>query len=392
MMLEHLSKLQNTQTRRITSWDRSGRNGDFWILEPGESRCIAEIQGPAKLTHLWITQDNPDQDFLRKVSLKIYWDDEEFPSVWAPMGDFFCLGHSMVNSFQSLPFSVSARNDYVFGGEAALNCYLPMPFRHSARIEVHNETEYDHRVYFSVDYETQEDPIPEETAYFHAQFRRENPTVGWAHHIAKDTPLVDQPHLSDRDNYLLLEAEGRGNFIGFNLSVTNLSTYYKLPHKRTWWGEGDEMFFIDGEGWPPSIHGTGSEDALNHAYGMQKNAYLFSGSSLHEEVTGGYQTSYVFYVANPVRFQKSIRASIEHGHGNHLSNEYSSVAYWYQTEPHKPFDLLPPEQRVPLVQGFYFPEGSKTPPTEPVKLTQEMEEALREWEEKYRTRQMPGRY
>lgn len=391
-MLEDLMKIKGSKTKRFSSWDRQGGNRDFWILKPGETRVLAEISGPAKITHIWITQDNEDPDFFRKVSLKFYWDEEAHPSIWSPMGDFFCLGHSIAHSFQSLPFTVSARYENTFGGQAALNCYLPMPFNHSARIEITNEAFYAHRVYFYIDYEEMTEKFPEDTAYLHAQFNRENPTVGWAHKIAKDAPLVEQPNLSDRDNYLLLNAEGKGNFIGFNLSVTNLSTFYKNPHIRTWWGEGDEMFFIDGEPWPPSIHGTGSEDAFHQAYGMQRNAYLFNGSSIFEGDTGGYQTSYVFYMVNPVRFQKSLRASIEHGHGNHLSNEYSSVAYWYQTEPHKPFGILPVEQRVPLVQGFYFPEGSRTLPTAPVELTPAMEAALEEWEKNYRTRKAPGRY
>lgn len=391
-MFENLLSVRNIRTKRFSSWDTQGGNRDFWILKPGECRTLSEIKGPARITHIWMTQDNADTDFFRKVSLKFFWDDEPSPSIWTPLGDFFCLGHSIANSFQSLPFTVSARNNYTFGGEAALNCYLPMPFNDSARIEIQNESCCNHRVYFYIDYEEMPEKFRDDTGYLHAQFRRENPTVGWAPHIAKDAPLVEQPNLSDRDNYMLLEAEGKGNFIGFNLSVTNLSTFLKNPHMRTWWGEGDEMFFIDGEEWPPSIHGTGSEDAFNHAYGMQRNAYLFNGSSIYEMDTGGYQTSYVFYLTNPVRFQKSLRASIEHGHGNHLSNEYASVAYWYQTEPHKPFGLLAVEQRVPLVQGFYFPEGSQTAPTPPIELTPSMEAAHREWEKRYRTRQAPGKY
>ena len=151
------------------------------------------------------------------------------------------------------------------------------------------------------------------------------------------------------------------------------------------------MIFIDGEPWPPSLHGTGSEDALNQAYGMQPNAYLFNGSSIYEEYTGGYQTSYVFYAANPVRFTRSIKASIEHGHGNHLSNEYASVAYWYQKEPHQAFDILPVMQRLPLIRSFSCPEGRQTDPT-PLTLTDEMQAMKRQWQETYADGKKDGFY
>jgi hypothetical protein len=124
---------------------------------------------------------------------------------------------------------------------------------------------------------------------------------------------------------------------------------------------------------------------------MQRNAFLYNGSSIYEEDTGGYQTSYVFYITNPVRFRASIRASIEHGHANHLSNEYSSVAYWYQREPHKPFGILPVIQRIPLVQGFIFPEGSKTIP-EPLVLDDHMKQGKEQWEARYKSKLEPGRY
>ena len=101
------------------------------------------------------------------------------------------------------------------------------------------------------------------------------------------------------------------------------------------------MIWVDGYKWPPDLHGTGSEDYLNQAWGMQENAFAHNGSSIYENNTDGYQTSYVYHLENPVRFEKEIRVTIEHGHGNHLRNETSSVAYWYQIEPHAPFGILP---------------------------------------------------
>ena len=390
-MLDNLAIITKARTKRVSSYDVKGGNADSWRIAAGETRLMADIAGPGKITHIWITQANADQDFLRKILLRVYWDNEAEPSILVPIGDFFCLGHSMVNSFQSLPFTASARNNNTFGGAVALNCYLQMPFNRAARFEVINESGVEHILYFYINYELYDQPFGDDMGRLHACFRRENPTTGWGHELTVNSPPSDIPNLTDANNYLLLDAAGEGQFIGFNLSVTNMQRMLKAPHDRTWWGEGDEMYFIDGEPWPPSLHGTGSEDALNQAYGMQRNAYLYNGSSIFENDTGGYQTSYVFYITNPVRFRASIRASIEHGHANHLSNEYSSVAYWYQREPHKPFGILPVAQRLPLIQSFIYPDGSRTVP-EPLELNGDMKKAKAIWAERYQTRQEPGRY
>lgn len=390
---DSLMHVKQARTKRVSSWDQTGRNKDCWKIAAGETRTLAEIKGPGKISHIWMTQGNEDTTFLRKVLLKFTWDEEENPSVLVPLGDFFCLGHGMVNSFQNLYFTASAAegSHNKFGHFVALNCYLPMPFNKSAKIELINETDFEHFQYFYIDYETYDKPFADDIAYFHASFHRENPTSGWAHEISMNSPPADVVNLSDEDNYLLLAAEGEGHVIGFNLSVTNMQHFLQKPHERTWWGEGDDMFFIDGEEWPPSLHGTGSEDFLNQAFGMQPNAFLYNGSSIFEHQTEGYQTSYVFYPVNPVRFSKSIRASIEHGHANHLSNEYSSVAYWYQKEPHKKFSIIPAQQRVPLVRSFTFPEGSKTEAM-PIQVNEEMQKMKKEWAEKYVTRKEKGFY
>ena len=389
--LGHLTHIKKARTRRVSSWDTSGRNSDAWRIEPGERKVLAEIAGPGQINHIWMTQGSPDPDIFRKVVLSFTWDGEENPSVQVPLGDFFCLGHSIVNSFQSLLFTASTSRNNCFGGTVALNCYLPMPFGRSARVEVHNESGDTYWQYFYIDYEVYDQKGTEDIACFHACFNRENPTAGWGHEITVNTPQANVANLDDRDNYLLLDAAGEGHFIGFNLSVTNLQTQLKNPHERTWWGEGDEMIFIDGEPWPPSLHGTGSEDALNQAYGMQPNAYLYNGSSIYEGNTEGYQTSYVFYVTHPVHFTTSIRASIEHGHGNHLSNEYASVAYWYQREPHKTFGILPVRQRLPLVRSFAFPEGSRTTPT-PFDMNDEMKAMKQQWQAAYANGEKDGPY
>ena len=323
------------------------------------------------------------RDGYRNVLLRIFWDDEEQPSVLCPLGDFFGLGNEIVNSYDSLLFSASTAGNNQFNTGCALNSYLQMPFNKSARIELVNEGDEMHRQYCYIDYELYDQPLDDDVAYFHAQFRRENPCDGWGHEIRVNTPeanIVNAERLAWDNNYLILEAEGCGHYIGCNLSVTNF--------QGTWWGEGDDMIWVDGYKWPPDLHGTGSEDYLNQAWGMQRNAFQHNGSSIYEPDTDGYQTSYVFHLENPIRFQKEIRATIEHGHGNHLRNETSSVAYWYQLEPHKPFGVLPVQQRKPVLKAddgtWLIDEAAQTPQVEPV-LNDEMKRLKAQWEEKQKT-------
>lgn len=342
-LLSSLTQISNARSLRASSWDTTGRNQDAWIIEAGETRVLANLEGPGCINHIWMTQSG--EGAFRNVVIKMYWDDEKNPSVLVPLGDFFCLGHGMINSFESLPFSssVHTQRENQFGPNAALNSYLQMPFNKAARIEVTNEGTEPYRQYFYIDYEVYPQPLPENTAYFHAQFHRENPCDGWGHEIRVNTPeanIVNKEKQAWDENYVILEAKGTGHYIGCNLSVTNF--------QGTWWGEGDDMIWIDGYKWPPDLHGTGSEDYLNQAWGMQDNAFLMNGSSIHERNTGGYQTSYVFHLTNPVRFQKEIKVTIEHGHGNHLANEMASVAYWYQLEPHRKFSILPVQKRQPV--------------------------------------------
>ncbi len=355
-VLGELTRARDARSARTSSWNHEGRNQDAWVIPAGETAVLADIEGPGCITHLWFTQSCQrliadrlvsDPDYYRKVLLRITWDDQQHPSVLAPLGDFFCLGHSIGNSFASLPFTASAKPEqtYRFGGNAALNCYLQMPFRKRALIEIVNQNDVPYRQYFYVDYELYRYDLPEDTVYFHAQWRRENPTAGWDSRVIVNSPESNVVNLQteSRNNFVILEAEGRGHYIGCNLSVTNF--------QGTWWGEGDDMIFVDGEEWPPSLHGTGSEDYFNQAWGMQENAFPMNGSSIYEGRMPGYQTSYRFHLVDPVRFSTSIRVTMEHGHGNHSANEWASTAYWYQTLPSKPFDILPVEQRLPIRLG-----------------------------------------
>lgn len=375
-LLSSLTYVRQARSLRISSWDTTGRNADAWRIAPGEIRILADLKGPGCIKHIWMTQRRGYRDVL----IRMFWDDEENPSVLCPLGDLFGLGHEVVNSYQSALFSASTRGNNQFNTGCALNCYVPMPFNKSARIELVNEAEYEHGQYFYIDYELYDKPHGKDVAYFHAQFRRENPCDGWGHEIQVNTPeanIINTERLAWENNYLILEAEGAGHYIGCNLSVTNF--------QGTWWGEGDDMIWVDGYKWPPDLHGTGSEDYLNQAWGMQPNAFTHNGSSIFEGDTKGYQTSYVFHLENPVHFQKEIRVTIEHGHGNHLANEMSSVAYWYQLEPHKKFGILPVKQRKPVLRdenGHWLIDTSAQTPLPQPQLNDEMKRMKEQWQAK----------
>lgn len=362
------------RSARISSWDQSGLNEDAFIVQPGETAILCDIEGPGKITHLWFVQacrrilgpglipysksgvammeihnalglnyEDNDPDYYRKVIIKMYWDDSETPNVIAPIGDFFCLGHSMAANFQSTPFTVSVKpsEEKKFGGNAAFNCYVPMPFNKRARIEIENQGENAYIQYFYIDYELRPAPFnPSEILYFHAHWRRENPTQGWAAQNTQTNSLETQvPNLDGKGNYTILETEGAGAFIGCNHSV--------LHFQGTWWGEGDDMIFIDDDTWPPSMHGTGGEDYFSQGWGMQKNAFPFAGTIIHEDDVPGYQVSYRWHLPDPVRFNSKIKVTLENGHANHLSDDWSSTAYWYQTLPGPKLEILPVAERLP---------------------------------------------
>jgi len=371
-MLCDLTRIRDHKPGRCSSWDTTGRNADSWRIPAGESRVLADIAGPGVITHIWMTQAN----HYRECLLKITWDDAPQPSVLVPLGDFFCLGHGIVNSFQSLLFTASTAHDNQFDRGCALNCYAPMPFRRRAIVELINQSAEDHRQYFYVDYETLRE-MPDDMGYFHAEFRRANPFGGWGHEITVNAPqanIANKGKLAWDNNYVILQTKGRGHYVGCNLSVTNF--------QGTWWGEGDDMIWVDGYKWPPDLHGTGSEDYLNQAWGMQDNAFMRNGSSIHERNTNGYQTSYVLHVENPVRFSKEIKVTIEHGHGNHLANEMSSVAYWYSARPVRAVSPPPVGRRMPVLRdnkGNWIVNKAGRHPGKKVPVNAEMKRMKKQW-------------
>ncbi|MCE5326356.1 MAG: DUF2961 domain-containing protein [Planctomycetaceae bacterium] len=388
-MFDDLTRIRRGhRSLRSSSWDRAGRNSDWFVAKPGQTVVMADIAGPGKITHIWTAQHAR----LREVLIKMTWDDAAAPSVIAPIGDFFCMGHGLVNDFDSAFFSSSTNMPYQFNGSTAFNCYIPMPFARRAKIELVNESQQDHWFWFYVDYETMPE-LPEDTGYFHAEFRRQYPFGGWGPEVGVNTAeanIVNTERTAWDNNYVILETKGCGQYIGCNLSVTNFS--------GTWWGEGDDMIWVDGYHWPPDLHGTGSEDYLSHAWGMQDTRYWRCGSTIWEHdrrtgtntdwrAQGGYQTSYVFHVENPIRFTKEIKATIEVGHGNHLTSDVCSVAYWYAAKPTRAKTPPPVAKRMPVkrdVAGNWIIDKKAQCPGKPVKLNAEMKAMKKKWADRFK--------
>jgi len=348
--LSGLARLRNARSKRESSYDRTGANKDCIPIAPGEKVTIADIKGAGCIRHIWSTQASDEEHYLRKIILRMWWDGEEHPSVECPIGDFFGVGHAIANHWVSLPLNMIRQQGR--GTQAGMNCFFPMPFANGARIEVENQGEQKLNAFFYyIDYE-EYDSLEGDYGRFHCQWRRENPceAVKWPKkpgELLADS--ANECNVTGDDNYVILDAEGRGHYAGCVLHVDNTGAF---TQNYTWLGEGDDMIFIDGEQWPPSLHGTGTEDYFCSAwcYPMGEYSAPYHGISLAGDPIecSGKWSQYRFHIEDPVHFKKSLRVTIEHGHGNNQGNDYSSSAYWYQAEPHKPFpSLLPVAERLP---------------------------------------------
>jgi hypothetical protein len=328
--LADLEKLKNFQTLRVSSSDENWKNGngDARPITPGGTLELATLDGPGQIVHIWCTIAHAAPYYSRLLTLRMYWDDEEHPSVECPIGDFFVIGHGVDKPFSSLPIRVSSDG-------RGRNCYWPMPFRKKARITVTNES--DKRCdafYYYIDWQ-KHPSISDDSAYFHAMYRQEYPCVMGR-------------------NYLLADLEGHGHYVG-----TIQSVYLISPG---WYGEGDDFFFIDGEK-EPSLRGTGTEDYFCDGWGFREQSGSFYGTPLWEGYdTGDRGTAYRFHIPDPVVFKKSLRVEIEHKGSQTFPNGkfdgfierddlMSSVALWYQVEPHKAWPALPAgRDRLPFTE------------------------------------------
>ncbi len=306
--------LKKSKLIQVSSFDTTGGNNDRINIHKDKTAIIAEIDGPGVITRIWVTIDSRDPHFLRRILLRMYWDDEENPSVEVPVGDFFGTGFEYKHYIA----------EYLGMSSGGYYCYFPMPFNKKARIEVVNETGQEiYAFYYHIDYQKLEESLDHDVAYFHAQWRRELRT-------------------NSDENYIILDAQGEGHFVGCNMSMQA----YK---KSLWYLEGDEMVYVDGQKFP-SIYGTGTEDYFTSGWYFKDGEFSapFHGLIIKDEENARI-AAYRHHIPDPIPFKKSIQFTIEHGHGNEEICDFSSTAYWYQKEPHKKFDpILNSSLRIPL--------------------------------------------
>ena len=280
-------------------------------LPAGETTTIMDIDGPGYIQHVWITLDSKR---FRDQILRVYWDEEVTPSVETPVGDFFCNGFNKAVPINSMPINVNPT-----GG---LNSYFPMPFRKHARITVENRhTEDLGGFFYAITFA--ETSVPDDAAYFHAQFRRTNPL-----RYGDDYTLVDN-------------IAGQGHYVG---------TYLAWQQNNSgWWGEGEIKFFLDGDDEYPTLCGTGTEDYFGGAWGFGATySAPYLGYPLGDitNSVGGRHGLYRFHIMDPIRFQQDLKVTIQalgwrsEGRYLPLQDDLASVAYWYQTEPHAAFPAL----------------------------------------------------
>ncbi|MFC1582538.1 glycoside hydrolase family 172 protein [Planctomycetota bacterium] len=291
------------------------------ILIPGQkSATIMDTDGPGIIQHIWITVNNK---FHRDLILRIYWDDNEYPSVESPLGDFFCTSWRADTNILALPINVNPRN--------GLNSYFPMPFKKHARVEIENRSPEDCSGFFyAITYAETE--VADEDAYFHASFRRTNPV----------------PY---KEDYLIVDGiEGKGQFVG---------TYMAWQQNNNgWWGEGEIKFFMDGDEEFPTLCGTGTEDYFGGAWGFGQNftaPFLGYQEGACDGKPGNRHGLYRFHIMDPIRFDKNLKVTMqaigwrsEHRYLP-LQDDIASVAYWYQTMPGKQFPALPDRDYLEII-------------------------------------------
>jgi hypothetical protein len=341
--LAGLATLRDFERERLSSYDRTGGNADYIRIAAGETAALGEVEGAGCVKHTWMTvMAIPDRpEVLRELTLRIRFDGVDEPAVDAPLGDFHGVGFGLRRPMSSLPLQMSPQDG------KAMNCWFPMPFAESAGFELHNASPSEVVVFFYIDYERY-GALDDDTARFHARFRRVVRTAGVAEREGwtRADYRYDQrrttgpglgfgapwtyPNLDGAENYVILDVEGDGQYVGCVLNVDVVERQV-----NDWYGEGDDMIFIDGERWPPRLHGTGTEDYFNTAFcptdefcAPYHGITVYSGTE--EWKWAGRNSMYRFHVEDPVRFRRSIKVTIETGHANALANDYSSVAYWYQ--------------------------------------------------------------
>lgn len=333
--LPKYTRAQTYKSLKQGSWDRTGGNRDSWTIAPGATLEVFKADGPGVISHIWFTIAARSGDHLKELVLRAYWDGNSKPSVETPIGDFFGCNMNTYQIYQS---------DYLACSPGrSLNCYFAMPYKRAARMTVTNEGKQEVGAFYSnIDYMTVP-RLPEDTLYFHAQYRQSAPCVPVKTEGAKI-------NLDGKLNHVYLETRGRGHLMGVTLGV--------LQNANGWWGEGDEMIFVDDES-KPLITGTGSEDYFlgSWDFGGRDGAQPFGHSQygapliVNAERTGGRYCCYRWHGDNPVTFDRYLKHTMEHGHANDRGDNFFSVGYWYQTTPFTDFPPLPPAaDRIPVVR------------------------------------------
>lgn len=358
--LGNLFRLSQAKTRSISPENFSGEKGQGgmategtgagcardlgqgWKVSPsieiaaGENRLLADIEGPGAIQQIWCTVAKVK---WRDLILRIWWDDQEHPSVECPVGDFFASGWNRYAQVSSLAVCVNPGR--------AFNCYWEMPFRKRARIMLENRAPDPMILYYQVNYTLTE--VPEDAAYFHAQFRRTNP-------------------LPYKEDYTILDGvSGQGHYVG---------TYMAWGvNNGGWWGEGEIKFFMDGDREFPTICGTGTEDYFCGAYnfdvgimdpdqgaGYREFNTPYAGLPQIIRPDGLYRSQmrfgmYRWHITDPIRFQEDLRVTIQalgwrtdtDRRYLPLQDDIASVAFWYQTLPTAPFPELPDRDTLEII-------------------------------------------
>ena len=330
--LNNLAKIRkDIKRKRISSYDPTGANADFNFIKSRQKHVIFDINGAGIIRHIWMTLACSDPLYLRKAVIRMWWDDEPEPSVECPIGDFFGVGHAKAVNYWSLPLSMGPQDGKGF------NCFFPMPFSKRAKIEVENETDVEIGWYYYIDYEEYKE-LDDDYGRFHVTWHRENPCKG-----SNREPSYRKNPTHEND-FLLFEAEGEGHYVGCHVDIHNL----KVTSKHNWPGEGDDYIEIDdGE---IILYGTGTEDYFCTSWcPSQYYCSPYFGIPLPGGKNWSGKISYYrYHIEDPIYLRKISLCSGVDTHANQRSDDWSSTAYWYQTEPHRKFKpLLPVTERLP---------------------------------------------
>lgn len=328
---------KDVKTRQVSSFDKTGGNGDCLSgIKDKEKVTIMDVKGAGIISHIWITISPLADELSRNdIIIRMFWDGNSYPSVESPLGPFFGNGWDETYNFVSTPLAVGP------GSGKAYVCYFAMPFSNGARIEIENQSDKEIQAfYFNINY-TGMTQLPKNSGRFHAWYN---------HELTEAMPGGENEwgllgkagnNKYGKGNYLFADIKGKGQFVGVN--------YYINCPTTMWYGEGDEMVFIDGDS-IPTLNGTGTEDFFNTAWCHKELfSHPYYGYPRVNNETGwlGRTHVYRFFIADPVYFDNSCKFTIEHGHNNNLTLDLASVAYWYQESASKLPRTFSKEERRP---------------------------------------------